>query len=64
MAKSNGPIKPGQAAPASGQYLVVGPKGGSHGTLGYPGFSGLASGIRNHVAPACETGVDVQPEQV
>ena len=34
MAKStSNPVKPGQAAPASGQYLVVGPKGGSHGEV-------------------------------
>ena len=26
-------IKPGQSAPASGQYQVVGPKGGSHGEV-------------------------------
>lgn len=27
------PIKPGQPAPASGQYKVVGPKGGGHGEV-------------------------------
>jgi len=31
--KSNNPIKPGQTAPASGQYGVVGPNGGQHGEV-------------------------------
>jgi len=33
MSKQNNPIyKPGQKAPVSGQYVVVGPKGGNTGT--------------------------------
>jgi hypothetical protein len=33
MSNSQRPTKPGQPAPASGQYVVVGPKGGSHGEV-------------------------------
>lgn len=32
MSSSKNPLKPGQATPASGQYAVVGPRGGATGT--------------------------------
>ena len=34
MAKS--PLKPGAPAPASGQYQVIGPRGGKHGEVTVP----------------------------
>jgi hypothetical protein len=35
MAKGSG-IKPGQPAPASGQYQQIGPRGGKHGEVTVP----------------------------
>jgi hypothetical protein len=32
MAKYDGAIKPGQTAPRSGQYEIIGPRGGRTGT--------------------------------
>lgn len=31
MSRNSGPLRPGQATPASGQYEIVGPRGGRTG---------------------------------